>query len=242
MREEITRLMALQALDQALSEQQQALSRLSERTGQLRDIVEQSASELEGLKAEERQSALARREMEKALAEGETQIRTKRMRINAVRNDKELQAIGHEIESLKENNQRLEGELIGIMEAADPRAGRIKELDALATKKRAELKSAEKEIAAELEEIKLALTQRRIERDKLAAQIETGLRQRYETIFSRRGGQAVVLVKDGTCQGCRRSVPPQLYNEVLKCLQIHFCPSCQRILYFEALQTDPSDS
>ena len=37
----------------------------------------------------------------------------------------------------------------------------------------------------------------------------------------------------GTCQGCRMRLPPQLYNELQKHLQVHFCPKCQRILYFE---------
>ena len=53
------------------------------------------------------------------------------MRLNLMRNDKELQALGHEVESLKENNQRLEGEVLTPMEAAEPRAARIKELTEL---------------------------------------------------------------------------------------------------------------
>jgi len=46
-------------------------------------------------------------------------------------------------------------------------------------------------------------------------------------------GVAVALAKGGTCQGCRMRLPPQLYNEIQKHLQIHFCPNCQRILYYE---------
>ena len=57
--------------------------------------------------------------------------------------------------------------------------------------------------------------------------------QRYEMIFSRRGGLAVAPAKSGTCQGCRMRMPPQLYNEIQKHLKIHFCPNCQRILYYE---------
>ncbi len=36
-----------------------------------------------------------------------------------------------------------------------------------------------------------------------------------------------------------RLLPPQLYNEIQKHLQIHFCPACQRILYFEAKDSAP---
>ena len=50
------------------------------------------------------------------------------MRLTLVRNDKELQALTHEIESLKDTNQRLETELLTSMEGADARTARIKEL------------------------------------------------------------------------------------------------------------------
>jgi predicted nucleic acid-binding Zn-ribbon protein len=30
-----------------------------------------------------------------------------------------------------------------------------------------------------------------------------------------------------------RRLPPQLYNEIQKHLQVQYCPACQRILYFE---------
>ncbi len=56
---------------------------------------------------------------------------------------------------------------------------------------------------------------------------------RYEMLFSRRAGIAVTEAKGGTCQGCRMRLPPQLYNEIQKHLQVHFCPNCMRILYFE---------
>jgi predicted nucleic acid-binding Zn-ribbon protein len=28
-------------------------------------------------------------------------------------------------------------------------------------------------------------------------------------------------------------LPPQLYNEIQRHSKVHFCPNCQRILYFE---------
>jgi predicted nucleic acid-binding Zn-ribbon protein len=233
LREEIAQLMALQNIDRQLQELGQSLSSVAGRVEQLRGEIETSEAELERLVEEDKQAAGARRILERELAEGEAQIRNKRMRLNLVRNDKELQALGHEVESLKENNQRLESEVLASMQAAEPRGPRIQELTELIASKRAELKEAEKEIAAEVEELKLSIQRQRIERDRAAALVEDALLQRYQMIFSRRGGLAVALAKSGTCQGCRMRLPPQLYNEVQKHLQIHFCPNCQRILYYE---------
>jgi len=167
------------------------------------------------------------------LAEGEARLRNKRMRQNLIRNDKELQALSHEVDSLKESNQRIEGELLVMMENAGPRLAKIKELSETLTQARTDLAAAEKEIAGQVEEIKSELAQHRRERDKVVKEIEPSLVSRYDVIFARRQGVAVAVAKSGTCQGCMRRLPPQLYNEIQKHLQIHFCPACQRILYYE---------
>ena len=233
LREEIARLMSLQTIDRQLRELEQSLSSVAERVVQLRGEIETSQAELDRLTQEDQQTTAARTALERELADGEAQIRNKRMRLNLVRNDKELQALGHEVEALKENNQRLEAEVLASMQAAEPRAPRIKELNELIEQRRGELKAAEKEIAAEVEELKMSIARQRAERDKQAALVDEALLQRYEMIFSRRGGLAVALAKGCTCQGCRMRLPPQLYNEIQKHLQIHFCPNCQRILYYE---------
>lgn len=233
MREEIARLMSLQTIDRELRELDESLSSIAGRVEQLREETEKSQAELDRLTQEEQQSAISRRQLEKELAEGEARIRNKRMRLSQVRNDKELQALGHEVETLKEANQRMEGELLALMEAADPRAARVKEIAGIVEQKRGELLAAEKEIAAQVEDLKISISKQQVDRDLMARDIEVALLQRYQMIFNRRGGVAVAEAKAGTCQGCRMRLPPQLYNEIQKHLEIHYCPNCQRILYYE---------
>ena len=234
MPEELSQLMRLQVLDQDLREHEQALSKITGRIDELRVATEQAEGELDKLKTEEQQTLIARKELERNLAEGEEQIRNKRMRLTLIRNERELQALGHEVESLKESNQRLEAEILARMEGTDQRAARVEELKALIKQKRAELKAAEKEVADETEQLKSEIVKRKVEREKLAKGIEPALKQRYEMLFERRGGLAVARAKAGTCQGCRRLIPPQLYNEIQKHQTIKYCPNCQRILYVEA--------
>ncbi len=225
--------MDLQILDRQLQELEGKLSTVASRVEEIRTETQTSQAELAKLTDDEKQAAAVRKKLEKELAEGEARIRNRRMRINLVRNDKELQALNHEVDALKENNQRLEAEVLAMMEGADARAARIKELTELVEEGGKELVAAEKEIAAEIEELKSAISKQKRERAGVAGEIERSLLQRYDMIFSRRQGLAVALVKGGTCQGCRVRIPPQLYNEIQKHLQIHFCPNCQRILYHE---------
>jgi uncharacterized protein len=234
LREEITRLMSLQAIDRELRELQEALATVSGRSLQLRQEALDYAAELERLQQEDQQSVVARRNLEKELAECEARQRNKRMRSNQVRNDREQTAVDHEIESLKETKQRLESELLAMMEAAEQRTARIKVLGELCGQRRGQLIEAEKETAAQVEDLKISISKQHVDRDLMTKNIEAALLQRYEIIFSRRAGVAVAEAKGGTCQGCRMRLPPQLYNEIQKHLQVHFCPNCQRILYFEA--------
>ena len=234
MREEITRLMSLQAIDRELRELQRALATVSGRSVQLRQEGLDYTAELERLQNEDQQSAVTRRNLEKELAENEARQRSKRMRSNQVRNDREQIAVDHEIESLKETKQRLESELLAMMEAAEIRTARIKVLIELCEQRRGQLIEAEKETAAQVEDLKISISKQHVDRDLMTKNIEPALLQRYEIIFSRRAGVAVAEAKGGTCQGCRMRLPPQLYNEIQRHSQVHFCPNCQRILYFEA--------
>lgn len=233
LREEIARLMSLQAIDRELRDLELALASVAGRVQELRLEAEKQQAELDRLTAEEQQSAMVRRQLEKELAEGEARIRNKRMRLNQVRNDKELQALSHEVETQRESNQRFEAELIALMEASEPRTTRIAEMTPSVQQLLTELSEAEKEIAAQVEDLKISITKQRLERDLMAGNVDRGLLQRYEMIFSRRNGLAVAEARSGTCQGCRMRLPPQLYNQIQRHDSIHFCPNCQRILYHE---------
>ena len=87
--------------------------------------------------------------------------------------------------------------------------------------KRGKLTSLEQDVA---EDAKL--------RDQLAGKLNVAVRSKYEQIFARRGGLAVVEVRNGTCQGCHMHVPPQLFNEIKKFRDVRQCPNCHRMLYW----------
>src|SRR5579864_6288778 len=149
--------MSLQAIDRELQELELSLSSVAGHVEQLRREIDIQQADLDHLLAEDQQGAVTRRQLEKELAEGEARIRNKRMRLNQVRNDKELLALGHEVETQKETNQRLEAEVLAMMEGADARTARIAELGELTTKKRAELTAGEKEIASQVEDLKVSI-------------------------------------------------------------------------------------
>src|SRR5258708_12163437 len=113
--------MDLQVIDRQLQELEQSLTSIAGRVDQLRVENGTNQAELDRLSEQDKEITTARKKAERELAEGEVRIRNKRMRLTLVRNDKELQALTHEIESLKDTNHRHETQFLTSTEDADPR-------------------------------------------------------------------------------------------------------------------------
>ncbi len=198
------------------------------------ELKEQELAEkrhlVDSLRAEREALERRRRELEAALDEEEAKMKERRMRLNRVRTEKELAATRREIETGKETLQRLETELLACMEELENLAQRLGDAEAaLAGLERpaSEWISSSREKLAALED---ELLRDRARRERLAMRIDAGLRAKYERIFARRAGLAVVPVRDGTCLGCHMHVPPQLFNELQRGGAVHLCPNCHRML------------
>jgi hypothetical protein len=155
----------------------------------------------------------------------------KRMRMNRIKNVKELQALQREIEQMRENNGVLEEELIKIMQDIDAVKLQIQAKEAEMAALQEQWQKQQQELEAQITGIDQAVSEAANRRQTIASQVTGDLISRYELIFSRRGGMAVVEVAGGICQGCYMNIPPQLSNEIIRSDKVHLCPSCQRILY-----------
>jgi predicted nucleic acid-binding Zn-ribbon protein len=238
----IDQLAALQELDRQLREKTE-LVRASET--ELAELESQLAQqrELTRQAREARASADARRaELEAQLEAEEAKMKDRRMRLNRVRNEKELQALRREIEVSKEANQQTEEELLRVLES-------LEVLTATATEAEQRLAELEAASAAKISEHRTGMGQlledvarEREARDRMASALDAGLRRKYEQIFERRGGTAVVEVRNGTCQGCHMNLPPQLFNELQRTRDVRMCPNCHRILFWRPERLEPAET
>ena len=157
----------------------------------------------------------------------------RRMRMNRIKNSKELMALQREIDLIKQGNSEREDELIKLMEETDRANSEIKGKEEELAKLQAEWEREQKELRSQITGIDQAVSEAATRRKTIAAQVAGDLISRYELIFSRRGGTAVVEVTGGICQGCHMNIPPQLWNEIIRSEKVHLCPSCQRILFYK---------
>lgn len=232
MREQIEILAALQSVDRQIKEQtglkQQLLSDLKTKSKE----IESKKQEIGSLVAAFTEKEKIRLEKDRTLQDEGKKAMDKRMRMNRIKNAKELQALQREIDQIKQANSELEEEIIKMLEELDSLKAEISAKEQEVTQLQEDWRHNEEALQARLSGIEEDVSQAAARRQSIAAQVAADLISRYELIFARRGGTAVVEVAGGICQGCYMNIPPQLWNEIIKSEKVNLCPSCQRILYY----------
>lgn len=233
MREQLEILASLQKIDREIKEKSGAKEALLAEIQKTEAEIEAKQAAAALLKAAWAEKDKLRREKERLLEEDGKKAMEKRMRMTRIKNIKELQALQREIDQIKQGNTQVEEDLIQIFEGLEAAAAVLKE-------KEEELREIEeawgprrKDIENQMAQIEQSVQEITGLRQGIAARLNSDLIQRYELIFSRRGGTAVVAVSGGICQGCFMNIPPQLWNEIIRSEKLILCPSCHRILYHQ---------
>ena len=231
MRAQIEILAQLQSIDREIKEQNDFKASLMGQLKAKEADIQARKEEIATLSAMFSDKDKLRQEKDRFLQDEGKKTMAKRMRMNSIKNAKELQALQREIDLLKHSNSDVEEELIRILEDVDKAKAEIEAKESEVKVLQDEWSAQEQELLEQVSSIEKTVTEAATRRQLIAEQVARDLISRYELIFARRGGTAVVEVAGGICQGCYMNIPPQLGNEIIKSEKIHLCPSCQRILY-----------
>jgi predicted nucleic acid-binding Zn-ribbon protein len=230
---QIEALAALQRVDQSLRDNTQAVEAGESRVAALEKAVEAQTAITNAAREELAGLGTRQRDLEGRLAAAETKMKDRRMRITRIRNDKELGLAKREVDLLKEETTGIETELMQVLEQAEAATAKA----TAAEEELARLTTARETEAGELRDtisrLSSDIARDKSRREELITGVDNELRRRYEMIFSRRGGVAVVQIQRGTCSGCHMNIPPQLFNQIQRNDQVFVCPNCQRILYWQ---------
>jgi predicted nucleic acid-binding Zn-ribbon protein len=227
-------LVELQQLDSKLLEIQRLrrdlpaeMARISQAILGEKERLEEARTQLEALK-------LQRRKRERDLEVEIDRVKKSQGRLFEVKTNKEYQALLKEIESAKEANNGLEEEILILMEEMDQRANEVKAAEENGRRVEEELSARQESIRTQLGGLEGEEQRIRDQRERVAARVEPLWMGTYNRVSKRHGGVAVVSVEGGTCRGCYVSIPPQLYNEILKGGPVVQCAFCHRFIYHPA--------
>lgn len=160
------------------------------------------------------------------------------LRSGAVKSNKEYDALAKEIDEattkIKENEKAakddnsarksaIENELVLI-------AGQLEDVNVELDQNLKELEELTKQTGEEETELNS-------QREEIIKSIEPEDLAYYDRISSVKYGEAVAVVRKGSCLGCYSSIPPQKAIEIRTADKFYACESCGRILIAEEIIT-----
>src|SRR5262245_19327325 len=176
-------------------------------------------------------------DQEAALRNEEQLAQKAKIKLQAVKNTKEYMASQRELETTRKLAQEREEEVLKLLGAIEESKKNIAAHEVDVGVIREAVEKEEDAGRKEIAKLEGQLAEERRGRDQVAAGVRPDVMRRYASIRMKRG-LAVVPVKNGTCQGCHMSIPPQLYNTLQRGKSIETCPNCNRIVYWDKLMED----
>lgn len=150
-----------------------------------------------------------------------------------VSNPKELANLQNEVSYLKRNRVELEDRQLEAMVEIEEHEARVDSQKAGLARIWAEWTEAQKQLTEERGELEERLAYLKRERVELEKTIRAEDLALYKELCSRKGGQAVALLKGEVCQACMVTLPTSQVQQARSGDSPSFCGSCQRILYAE---------
>lgn len=232
MRDQLEVLAELQGIDREVRQRRTVRTELIAERQQWENEIAEKSAEVAALREQWQERDALRRSKEQTAQDANRKATDKRMRMTLVKNVKELQALQREISQIKESNAILEEEILEVMSELEAQESVLKQKEAELKALEEEWQSRKDRLEGEIAEADERIAETSKAREATASRLNGDLVGRYELIFSRRDGTAVVSVSSGICEACHMNIPPQLWNEVLRSERVNLCPSCQRILYY----------
>ncbi len=223
-------LFRLQCLDSERDEKQQRLAEVEAALGES-EALRHARQALENAEALVRERTLRQRDLELQIAglADKTSRSEQRLYSGKVKNPKELEDLQAEVASLRRRRQQLEDELLETMierEEAETERDRAR---AHLERTEALWKTQQIDLKAERESLHAALAELEGARSALLPGIEAAVLSAYRTLRRRKGGLAVVQLRDGACGGCGVSVSSHLEWQ-LRQDTLTYCDNCERII------------
>jgi predicted nucleic acid-binding Zn-ribbon protein len=156
----------------------------------------------------------------------------KRMYSGAIANQKELEALQHEIASLKERRSRSEDQLLELMERREELDTRAKTAAEQVEVARAHADQVGGDAATELEETIATLGELTAQRAAMVPEFDEELLDLYEDLRRQKHGVGAAALVDGVCQACREALSAMEIDKLKHSDGVRRCEYCRRILIF----------
>ena len=232
MANELEFLEELQTIDLEILKQRKELNAIPQNLQAMRNDVAHVGEILQREKERLEEAEQWRLDREKDIVLQNDLLNKSKIKLQAVRNEKEQKAAQREIDAVRKTIQEREEETLKVMEASEQYRSAIEEHTAEFAELEKQLKDSEDEGKARMSEIEVNIGKTAERRNELIGRVPEKTLRLYERI-QKRLGRAVVEAEEGHCTGCNMEILPQMYNEIQRGDKIFQCSNCYRILIYK---------
>lgn len=234
MREELLALAKLAEMDDSARDIDAELKHIPQSLEELRENVQT----LETMLAQEREQLAEAEQLKvqqstelKERNEGLQRARKKAAQASSIR---EADAAEREIEANRRSMKEREDELGRIGQAIEAKTASLAEREKDFDEAKGVLQSKEESSKSRIAELEEQRAKMLNGRDDIAAKVPKSVVKRYERLKTGITN-VVIVIKDGTCGGCRMALPPQLNIDLQRGNELHQCPHCRRIIIHQTV-------
>lgn len=199
----------------------------------LRSLFEERETKFLAARQEFEQVQQEKREKEREIEEERDKVEKAKAKLMSIKTNKEYYAMLKEMEATKRANSAREEELLAILTRYEELEKRLSDLQAEVEEVGGRYRERMVDIDARMSMFDQDLSALREKKIEIASRIDPSLARRFEMIFERRNGVAIVPARDHSCTGCHMNIAPQLFNLLQRDDKLYSCPNCNRILYYE---------
>ena len=229
--EELKKLVNLQAVDSEIFKLEEELDTLPDSNDALEEQIVEKENKIKELKNAIDIQVDEKEKRDEIYKKGEEKLKTITGKQSAIRNKEEYNALLREIDNIKRFNRDLSDEIAEISKEIEAKTEELNITDEQFSR---EIEGFKKQIAINtkrMEELDKTIDKLYDEREKLAKNIRPAVYNKYQRIIETSpNGKAIAMAEHRVCLGCNMTLPPELYNMVLRAVRIEVCPNCQCIL------------
>ncbi len=230
-KDQIRRLVELQAIDADIYELKSVLKEKPAQIEKLKNQYEEKKATLKTLEEKLKSIQVERKSYEVEMQAKEESIAKSNIQLSQLKTNKEYQAKISEIENIKADKSVIEEKILISYDAAEDIQKQINEEKIRLSQEEKIFSDGKKEAEEVIGQTRDKIKVLDAKREQALEGLEPDILARYERILDNRGGMAMVPVTNETCGGCYMTLPPQVINELKMHEKIIECESCARILY-----------
>lgn len=230
---QLSRLLALQELNNKIADCRNNIDALNASVKNKREEVELAREKIGEIREEIKRNKKEEDRRELDLKSNEEDIKKLLVQLNQAKSNDEYSALNKRIDEERRQDSALEDEILELMARNDGLKTRTEELQKSVGVLEAELSGMEKKAGLDVAAFEKEIDELQNRVKEIEAEIDPDLIDKYRRVFERNLGDVMAVADEVAlvCRGCNMSIPRQQINEILKDDAIVFCKSCNRILY-----------